>query len=394
MKYAKMYESKVAMSIQKPFDSSDKSYPLPSFAKDVWMHLQKFGMDTVFYFPDPSSKTLVDVVNNHPRFTKSFIASEIKRASEGTGHYTSCPYAIDALRDSGTYIYKSLSRPLQLRMQTCLSDPRLGSSGPVLWMALVEELQSNSYQVYKQLVREVESMSLASYNGENVADFVYQMKLKLEDLEAAKQLPPDILLTIINAFSSSSVDEFRFSFMTQRSQIETFLRESQGKDPTAIALLSNYKSPQALLDEGLSLYRSLYDGGRWGPSKAVSANTGQLTRNRNRTADTRKTSETPKNNEGSNPKSEDTNTTPKEAVTTDDGKNEWKEVPPKKGESSTKKVGTYEWHWCAKCKRWRVHHNTSTHKDLPDKGPKISGASGNLARLTANYDSDDDWGWF
>lgn len=168
----------------------------------------KYDLDTYFYFPDPATKELVDIVNNVARFNKTLVAEEIRKATHKTGHYGSFPYAMDALRDSGTYIYQSVSNSLQLRLRTCSMDPRLGDSGPVLWMASVKELQSNSHQMYKQQVRALESMILAQFDGENVPEFVHQMRDKIATLEAARQLPPDIVLTILNIFARALSKNF------------------------------------------------------------------------------------------------------------------------------------------------------------------------------------------
>lgn len=396
-KYSKIYLAKTSSS-SKLFDPSDKSFTLASFATDVWIHLQKYGMDTVFYFKDQSSGgEMIDIINNHPRFSKSEVAQAIQDALLPSGHYGQCDFSQEALADSGTFIYNSLTKSMQIRLQTCFNDPRLGASGPVLWMALVEEVQSNSYQVYKQLVKEVESLALASFNGENVSDYCLKMKQKLETLSSAKQLPPDILLTIINAFTTSSVEDFRVSFIPRRAQIEKFIRESQGKAPSAITKLPNYTTYHSLLDDGLSLYRSLYDSNKWGPA-AVNANSGKLARsgNRNRTKQESESLDKPestsKHPDPKNPKPENQDQS-KEA--------EWKSKAPKSGEPQKKTVNGREWNWCAKCSHWRVGHDTSSHKDLPTK-PKADASgsiSGNLALTSKSNDDwvalDKNWGsWF
>lgn len=382
-KAMKVYLSKTQGNVKK-FSRNDQSYPLASFANDALRHMETYGMDTVFYLPDPGSKKLVDVFTSHSRFTKTNVSEWITKCTAATGpdnHYAD-EYSRDILEQSGIWLYNSLDDKLRASLMGHYGSQG-NASGPVLWMAIVLEVQSDSYRRYKELVKQMERLQLGDFKGENVVDFVTSMRLCCEELERAQQLPKDITLTILNAFCSSSVEEFRGAFIPRRPMIENFLIESEGKDPTLIATLPNRVTFYSILDDGLSLYRSLVDSNRWGPAKGegVSANLALVPKVGGGNGRS-------KNSGGKlqNPSSgEKIPTSPKSTGPTED-KDAWKKISPKSGESKVREVGKLTWHWCDKCTHWRVGHDTASHQDKPPKE-----THGNVALVPAFHDDSEWW---
>jgi len=400
-KYIKIYDGKIGANFKRTFDPKILEYPLQAFAIDLWRHLESYGLDTCFYFQDAATGDLLDIVNHYPRFTKEYVANEILSASRSNGHYGECSYALAALEDSGTLIYNLSSLDLQLRLQSCMSDPRLGCSGPVLWMCIVESIQSNSHMVFKQKALDLEKVTLSQFDGENIDQYVDHMRKQIILLRNARRLPVDINLTILNTLISSSVEQFRFNFYNSRTTENNFLTRTFGMSSIDVERLPDYVDPMIYLDRASEVYRQLLDTHGWGPCKVVGVNVadisqqkgGKLIRDRSdaqsteqksdKTEDLNRSNSTINNNDNRRTNRNNNNNRRQSA---------WKSIPPAAGHGSTKTVNAKVYHWCAKCSYWRLGHDTASHQDLP---PQSGTLSGNLARLTVD-DQDDHllWGMF
>lgn len=121
------------------------------------------------------------------------------------------------------------SSALQLTLQTPVED--YGKTGPILWMCDVQEIQSNSYQVFMIIKRDVEHFTLIQFNGDDISKYILKMRLMLDQLSTADRLPEDILITIIIAFTSSTVEEFRMTFHGRKNRDRGILARKAGRNP-------------------------------------------------------------------------------------------------------------------------------------------------------------------
>jgi hypothetical protein len=268
-------------------------------------------------------------------------------------------------------------------------------------MVIVQSVQSTAYPIYKAMAQDITSFNLANYKGESIDEYVLAIRPKIEELDSADLLPPDINSIILKHFVGCSVEIFRAHFSPKLIAEEDFLMKSLNLPLETKKLLKDYVSYHSLLNEGLTLYRRLYDSGLWSaPKAAVSLASSGLVKN-------------PSGNPTSTPKGD-------KEKTTDDGpksghkgktKDPWKEQAPKTGQSHTRKVsGTY-WYWCAKCAnghgRWTRSHLTEEHKGKQDDSKKGSAAKKgsyeskpSVSLALKRDDSDDDsfdgtrlWAW-
>ena len=70
------YSKRVQGLTQKlKYDSKD-GISLPNFAANVMRHITMFGMDSVFYVPDPTINQLVNIVLNHNKYNVQDILRE------------------------------------------------------------------------------------------------------------------------------------------------------------------------------------------------------------------------------------------------------------------------------------------------------------------------------
>jgi hypothetical protein len=273
-------------------------------------------------------------------------------------------------------------------------------TGPTVWMRIVGEVQLDSIRRLKKVQEKLETLKLASFKGENVCEFAQLFLDLCIELENAKRLPEDVLLTVVEALSKCTVKEFRIDFMSKRSAVKRFMRETTGKDSATIARMSDRLTYRDLLDEAKSKYTSLLDSGLWGPAGGSGdksgAPAGFLTKaevnvliqkavsgakNGDKSSITcYKCKEVGHYSRDCKNKAVDgngTNSKPKKS------KASWRTVAPKSGESETKTENKLEWHWCANCKEWRVGHSTTTHDHNFKPKEAGNGKKGPKANLAA-----------
>jgi hypothetical protein len=104
-------------------------------------------MDTPFYFNAGTADRplILDVVNHYPRFNNRDIALQLSKKLLSLEYYLDQPTIIDALKHSAAFLYKSVSLAVQTQLRVCKTDPSLGDYGPVLWMTIVQGVQSTAY---------------------------------------------------------------------------------------------------------------------------------------------------------------------------------------------------------------------------------------------------------
>ena len=376
------------------FKRDDPSYSLLAFADDALRHMQLTGMDAVFYMQgaDPNTgKGAEDIFNHHTKYTTKSVEAHIK-AMIASGAFDQ--YQKDALSQSGTWLTNSLDDSLKTSLRTHLSKR---PSGPVLWMLIVTEVLSDRLLRCSQLAQEFEALTLSQFKGENVLEYVISAQDKLSQLDNDGQLPRLHLLTIVNVFTACSVMDFKVHWMSRRSAVDQFLRDSVGKDPDIVEQLPNYVNFEMLLDEGKQKFNTLQK--QWGPANALSSEQVVLaqvkalqakvaTLNQQLTA--KSGNDAGKSKDGSgvhcfkckkpgftkktcpdcNPhlaSGSSTSTQGDSNSTSSSGSNKW--AAPKSGESEIKTIDGKEHKYCSKCKRgkgrWTTGdgaHVTSDHK--------------------------------
>ena len=263
----KGYSKRVLEGHSVKFKRDDESFGLPAFAIAAKMHMETYGLDTVFYMvgTDDSNKNPgIELFTYHRNYTREQVREFIEKQTRDN---VFDGYTLTALRESSQWLVNSLDESLKASMRHALDTPM---SGPEMWMVIVDEIMSDSLQRVDDLVKEFDALKLTKYKGENVAEYCEEAGNILIQLEKDAALPRMHLITILNVFCDCSVMDFKVVFMGRRAPIEKFLRESHGKDAAAVAAMSSKVTYKSLLAEGKSQYNNLKS--RWGPAKAVKEN--------------------------------------------------------------------------------------------------------------------------
>ena len=254
------------------FKRDDPEYPLLSFANDAFAHMQTHGMDTLFYMKgvDGQGQGGHDLFRYHSRYTKTQVEEYVRGCTGELATPTIGPGKVDAhglsaLFDSGTWLLNSLHESLRGPLRPVL-PPR--PTGPVVWMAIVGEVQMESLRRVTDMVKKFEAMKVSHFKGENVRDYCTAASSLLLQLEREDQVPSTHLLTIVDALSEVSVQAFAVMWMAKKRDVDSFIRDSAGKDPMVARSLPNYIHFQSLLDTAKSDYQNLLH--KWGPQQLPS----------------------------------------------------------------------------------------------------------------------------
>jgi hypothetical protein len=110
--------------------ADDTSHSIDSFADDLYCHMEKHGMDSVFYVPTPDST----MGAMHNLFTHHSLMT-IDQVKDHVNDLKTLPtyddYDVNNLAESAAYLTESIDTKLQSRiMPYCDKDV----SGPELWM--------------------------------------------------------------------------------------------------------------------------------------------------------------------------------------------------------------------------------------------------------------------
>ena len=317
-----------------------------------------------------------NLIENHPFFT----IEEVKRA---TKVMAADPYHKTNLKWSEQFLFDSLSTKQQLRVAKYMSGEM---NGPLLWMYILLENQSDSTRALRMLIQELEHMKLTSYPGEDVKACTRDIEIKCRRLEAAGRLPSDIGATLCNIFTKSSIEAFRIPFFNKYWELD--------QDPTKYGY-------RELIREADALYQSLVNSENW-VAKGSEQETvfdamytrieklvlGQRDRGRGRGRGGR--GREGRGNRGGRGQGRggerDANTDepkkdlseikcfkcqkkghyardcPEKANKSEQDSEHWKKVPPKKGEAHEKVVSGVTVNWCGKCTKWG-NHATGDHVD-------------------------------
>jgi hypothetical protein len=402
----KGYTKRVLEGNSTKFKRDDPNYSLLAFADDALGHMQTYGMDSVFYVKgvDSSGSGGEELFTYHSKYTLEFVKKFVKD-KDAAGVYDG--FAKSALQESAQWLMNSLDEGLKnsLRHQF-LGRP----SGPEVWMMIVGEIQADSLRRTTDIAKEFETLTLASFKGENVREYAAKAHDLLVQLEREGQLPKLHLVAILDVFTSCSVMDFKVHFMGRRAAVEKFIRESAGKDPLVVAQMSNLETYATLLEEGKRQYTNLSP--KWGPASAAkeapNAMMAKLTDIEKKvsqvlTPQKAQTAEGAKGKGGKKfkcfrcgkeghgikecPENEkDTKDKPKKESSEDD----WKFKCPTDG-TKEKTVDGAKYFWCGKCRKgkgaWNKTHGSAEHKNGFIKNKKKEGDSGGAGGtgLSANF---------
>ena len=249
----KGYAKRVLDGCATKFKRDDPEFSLIAFADEALLHMQTTGMDTVFYMKgvDSTGAGGEELFTYHSKYTKSAVSKTMQeRVADGT--YDA--QAVVTLKESAQWFVNSLDESLKGSLR-----PQLAArpTGPEVWMMIVAEVQADSLRRCTVLVKQFKALTLVQFKGENVRDYAKTADNLLLQLERDDQLPSTHLLDIVDQLSACTVMDFKIHWMSRRTAVEEFVRETLGKDKAALSLMPNKIHFRDLLEEAKTKYNNL-----------------------------------------------------------------------------------------------------------------------------------------
>ena len=394
--------------------ATDAHHGLMTYIGLVHRHFVEYGMDALFYFVTPVG-SWVSILDGHSQFTREevykqamalFAAKDDASKSLPSERYD--VFDVQNLRFSAAFILASISPAL--RSQVLTKAGKDYDNGPIVWMYVMGLVQSSSYRGIKLLQRTFEERKLKSENGENVIKHTIKLREDYRKLFNSNMVPHDSLMTTIDSLVDCSTSTFAVWASTKQIAISRFLKENAGKTASALSMITDAPTIEAICDEADDEYQSLLESGLWtaidSKKDIDAAPTAFLIEKLTKTID--RISANQEKKEGTcwtcgklghtSPKCPDKKT--KKGNDHDRKKSttypEWQHIKPNDGESEAKVYDGKTFYWCDTCNHWRTTHGTSNHirgaltnstGDTTSKSassnnnPKIEGTAGNLAEI-------------
>ena len=263
-------------------------------------------------------------------------------------------------------------------------------------MRIIHIVSDGSIERFNHQKTELKALTPINEAGESIELYGAKVRKICKSLSNANQFEPMLVLTIIKALCSVSVECFRSMWMPKRMELDSLLLQIAFMDPTpACAFLEtrgyDYNMVITLAE---NTYKSLLDNSEWTPSlkvtdaqKAPSAfvtKASIIVLVQTELKKIMKKGKTPTEESDPNKcgncgkKGHATKDCRDKSKSTDSGSvtkghnsstTNWREQGPKSGEPKTVTKNDKTYNWCTKCRKgegfWTQTHNNENHRSGP-----------------------------
>ena len=374
----------------KPYTQDQK---LAEFQLKVWDHLEKYGLDTVGYLPDPSSPTSVlSVVTHHARFTGDLT----KAAASSTtlfARFDSWDRKHDL--EAKEFLLNSLDDEVKRGLEPFVVKE---DAFAMTWLKLVHYLVTTTAKTYDDMKEVLRLKRPQNYSGQDIEQMSGDVLVLAKELDNAGYYVHSLTLNIVDSFLSASQDPqgtFHHAMNTLRTKVDDMVQETVflSKTDQDLKFASAKLTYTDVCLKAVKCYRDLKHTNKWEPAKlpkdrqAPAANLSRADvlmlidnmkqqKGKAKGEDAKSKSGKSKHNKSPSSKRGCFNcggdhlikdcTKPKGDSQSQKAKRQsnmakWKLESPKSGEPQTKSVNGRTFHWCAKCENWSPTHGTSGH---------------------------------
>jgi hypothetical protein len=173
--------------------------------------IEENGMDTVFRVPNHDWTAETFILVEWGKAKASLITPWINEIRIGitnasTGEvFKPCPYDQQALNWSAHCILNSLSDTLR---SDVVASVGINASGPEIFVSVISKKLQLVVSIQHNLIKQLEAMSVAQEEGENVETFNKKLKGLIKKIEGVGPAPPDLPRLVIETFMSCQVTIF------------------------------------------------------------------------------------------------------------------------------------------------------------------------------------------
>jgi len=228
----------------------------------IWDHLRTYGLDSVFYVPNSTGTDMVSVVTEHALVTEEHVKYSITHAKTTLWD--------EYLRESDDIARRFVFAMLSDDLRTELEGHELHTMpAACLWMLVMGTVQSGSIERFVTMKEQFAKLSPVNEPGQNVELYNTKARCIAVELTRAGQWDWLLILPLIRALSSVSVEVFRAIFSPMLFQADTILTDC-AHVPAHIKeqrLRAAHLHWADIFSLGAKRYRTLYDQKAWPPAQ-------------------------------------------------------------------------------------------------------------------------------
>ena len=247
---------------------------LLDFIQKVAKYLQRSGMDTISYLPDPSDTSqTVSVVTDHTKFElkgASATAKALRLASYDTYDVNNDESATNWLLDS---LNPDLRKDIEDRM-----TPEDGFIAH--WLQLIHFIQSTSFDRFESIKQDIEhNLTIFKFEGQNVKELASAFIKKARELDNHGFYEHRLTLHMLNRFlegggqsNDVATMQYRHALFQKHQQLNQALIKT-GRMSTAdqnTYMVQHELTFRDICAHAEEEWKALFDAGRWAPSKTKS----------------------------------------------------------------------------------------------------------------------------
>ena len=241
---------------------------LTDFQIDVWEHLEKYGLDTIGYLPDPKdpSETLC-TVTKHAQFT-----GDMNKARVLSENVSSKFDVWDKKHDTEAKSFLMASLSEELKKDFKPFHDKNQDTFALTWLKLVHFLVSSNSKTFDKLKDDIRKIRPQEYPGQNTEKMSADYITKSEELINSGYFDHSLILNMVDGFLCASRDAkgtFHHSMNDLRRKVDKlqqetiFMSKADQMDKYAMERLS-YKD---ICFAAVKEYKTLCDDNMWEPKK-------------------------------------------------------------------------------------------------------------------------------
>jgi hypothetical protein len=223
-----IYESKAFRKLTEPLANEkkfelDAAEPtLSAFAKRVKIHMEMYGMDTIFYVEDPTRpKEMINVLENYQLLTSVHVTTEIKRVKANYDEYDHKNIIAARL-----YLHNSLGTKLLAKLD--VRDPKDLLSPAEVFMIAASQGTSVSPQEIDIFKKKIKETSPLDFPGQNISTYCTAIRCYKLDLDNAGAFEQSIVSQVMLQLIKVTVKMFRIHVTIEKDAVDKTLRSAQG----------------------------------------------------------------------------------------------------------------------------------------------------------------------